>query len=81
MPVTRSQWSKRLGVGALAVLALGGVVLQTMPADARVIFDLGWPTHVAPPPYYAYARPADYSPSPATAGAISFGFGGGHHWQ
>jgi hypothetical protein len=79
MPVTSSRWIKRLGVGLVAVVALGGAASQATPADARVMFDLRWPTHVAPPPYYAYARPADYSPGPATAGAISFGFGGGHH--
>jgi hypothetical protein len=78
MSTTRSYWTKRLGVGTLALLGLGAVAAQPFPAQARAQFDINLPTYVAPPPYYAYARPASYSSTSAVAGAV--GFGGGH-WQ
>jgi hypothetical protein len=76
-----SQWTKRLGTGAVALLGLGAVALHAIPADAKVLFDVGTPMTIAPPPYYAYAHPASYSPTPSIAGAIFVGFANGHHWQ
>ena len=81
MRISKSPWISRLGIGALAIVGLGVVSLQSTPAEARAWFDLGLPTYVVPPPYYAYARPADFSPKPTVAGAMIMGFGGGHYWQ
>jgi hypothetical protein len=78
-----NRWIKCLGIGALGLMSVGVASLHAVPADARVLFDVGIPTYVAPPPYYSYASPAKYAPyfgHPAVAGAIFVGFGG-YHWQ
>ena len=68
MAFTRCGRAARLGFGALALLALGAAVLPTTPASARVLYDLGLPTYLAPPPYYGYGA--------AVVGAgIAFGVG------
>jgi hypothetical protein len=75
--LTRSRWIKRLGIGALALVGIGVVGLQSAPADARVFVDLGYPGYVAP---YPYAYPAyGYAYGYPYGGGVYIGFGGHHH--
>jgi hypothetical protein len=82
--LNKGGWMKRLGIGALALLGLGAMTVQSTPADARVFFDVGFPAYgyAAPVPYYPYAYPAYYSPyyGYPYGGGIFIGLGGGHHY-
>lgn len=86
--LTRSRWLKRLGIGALALVAMGAVSLPSTKADARVFVGVGFPAYgyAVAPPYYPYAYPAYYGYAPYYGypyygGGRYFGFGGGHRWH
>ena len=54
----RNHWLKNLAVILVSVLTMGGVTLQSTPAEARVFVGVGIPFggwgYYAPAPYYPY---------------------------
>ena len=68
----KSLWLKRLGLAAVAALAIGTVALPSGSAEARVFVGVdapfGWGYYYAPPGYY-YPTPVAYR-----------GCGWGWHW-
>jgi hypothetical protein len=55
--LTRNPWLKHLAVVLVTVLSLGGVTLQSAPAEARVFVGVGIPF-----PGWGYYAPAPFIP-------------------
>ena len=77
-------WTKRLGVGALALVGLGIATVQPAPAQTRLLSSLGDVPSLAPAPYHPHAITAVYSGSLYDShpyyGGVYLG-GGVHYWH
>jgi hypothetical protein len=67
----KKPWIKRLGLAAVAAVAIGAVTLPSAPAEAQVVVGVGVPYYYAP----GYYRPYYY---PRRVGYRACGWG--WHW-